>query len=145
MKVLYLQLHNRFGAETAYNSWAADVKEMYDWLPQQHIIKAIYWVLKHVQRKSRRLHVNVVQQESRVVMLIEGFGSLSFSMTVYIYYEFQFLFSIYDHLSLFPTFGTLMISVLLLLCTNLQVLPQSTLSQNYCISFSMICITHQWS
>ena len=65
MKLLYLQLQNRFGPETAYHSWAADVKEMYDWLPQQDIIKAIDWVLKHVQRKARRSHVTVVYKETK--------------------------------------------------------------------------------
>ena len=148
MKLLYLQLQNRFGPETAYHSWAADVKEMYDWLPQQDIIKAIDWVLKHVQRKARRSHVTVVYKETRksrlgksynsdasvsisfqqifevscfqlenaffqlngIVFLqllgipIGGFGSPSFSMTVCIYYEFQFMCSIYDHLSFISFF-----------------------------------------
>ena len=45
---------------------AADANEMYDWLPQQDIIQAIDWVLQHVQRKSRRSHVTVVYQESRL-------------------------------------------------------------------------------
>ena len=49
MKVLYLQLHNRFGAKTAHHSWAADVKEMYDWLPQQHIIKVTMEEIKCFQ------------------------------------------------------------------------------------------------
>ena len=30
MKLLYLWLHNMFGAETVYHSWAADVKQMCD-------------------------------------------------------------------------------------------------------------------
>ena len=53
MKVLYLQPHNRFGAETAHHSWAADVKEMYDWLPQQDIIKVTMKktrAFKHVRK-----------------------------------------------------------------------------------------------
>ena len=49
MKVLYLQPHNRFGAETAHHSWAADVKEMYDWLPQQDIIKVTMEEIKCFQ------------------------------------------------------------------------------------------------
>ena len=49
MKVLYLQLHNRFGAKTAHHSWAADVKEMYDWLPQQDIIKVSMKEIKSFQ------------------------------------------------------------------------------------------------
>ena len=59
MKLLYLQLQNRFGPETAYHSWAADVKEMYNWLPQQDIIKAIDWVLKHVQIKKITCHCSI--------------------------------------------------------------------------------------
>ena len=49
MKVLYLQPHNRFGAETAHHSWAADVKEMYDWLPQQDILKVTMEEIKCFQ------------------------------------------------------------------------------------------------
>ena len=48
MKVLLLQPHNRFGAETYY-SWTADVKETYDWLPQQHIIKVTMEQIKCFQ------------------------------------------------------------------------------------------------
>ena len=121
---------------------------MYDWLPQQDIIKAIDWVLKHVQRKARRSHVTVVYKETKKIRLgksynsdasvsisfqqifevscfqlenaffqlngivflqllgipIGGFGSPSFSMTVCISYEFQFMCSIYDHLSFISFF-----------------------------------------
>ena len=51
MKVLYLQPHNRFGAETAHHSWAADVKKMYDWLPQHahNIIKVTIEEIKCFQ------------------------------------------------------------------------------------------------
>ena len=37
MKLLFLYLNNKFGSETVFHSWAADVKEMYDWLPQSDI------------------------------------------------------------------------------------------------------------
>ena len=49
MKVLYLQPDKRFEAETVHHSWAADVKEMYDWLPQQDIIKVIMEEIKCFQ------------------------------------------------------------------------------------------------
>ena len=58
MKVLYLQPHNRFGAETAHHSWAADVKEMYDWLLQQDIIKLLWKktsAFKHVRRLASNM------------------------------------------------------------------------------------------
>ena len=58
MKVLYLQPHNRFGAETAHHSWAADVKEMYDWLPQQDIIKLL-WKKTNAFKHVRRLASNM--------------------------------------------------------------------------------------
>ena len=54
MKLLYLQLNNMFGSESSYISFAADVKEMYDWLPQNDIINAIEWVLKTVSRYFTR-------------------------------------------------------------------------------------------
>ena len=75
MKLLYLQLHNKFRSETVYHSWAADVKEMYDWLPQQDIIKAIEWVLKHVERKSRRSHVTVFYKETKKNRLGKSYNS----------------------------------------------------------------------
>ena len=75
MKLLYLQLHNKFRSETVYHSWAADVKEMYDWLPQQDIIKAIEWVLKHVERKSRRSHVTVFYKETKKNQLGKSYNS----------------------------------------------------------------------
>ena len=59
MKLLYMQLHNKFGSETVFNSWAADVKEMYDWLPQTDIIKAKNWILSYIAKKSRRTSVAV--------------------------------------------------------------------------------------
>ena len=60
---IYLQLHNKCGSETVYISWGFDVKEMYNWLLQQDIIKAIEWVLKHMERKSRRSHITVFYKE----------------------------------------------------------------------------------
>ena len=59
MKFLYIYLRNKFGSETVFNSWAADVKEMYDWLPQNDILKAIRWILSYVSKKSRRNYVAV--------------------------------------------------------------------------------------
>ena len=88
MKLLYLQLQNRFGPETAYHSWAADVKEMYDWLPQQDIIKAIDWVLKHVQRKSRRSHVTVTYIKKPEKADLESLTTL---MLQYQYHSNRFL------------------------------------------------------
>ena len=41
MKLLYLQLNDLFGSESSCIWFAADVKEMYDWLPQNDIINAI--------------------------------------------------------------------------------------------------------
>ena len=57
MKFLYIYLRNKFGSETVFNSWAADVKEMYDWLPQNDILKAIRWILSYVATNSRRILV----------------------------------------------------------------------------------------
>ena len=54
MKFLYMFLWDAYGANTEFMSWAADVKEMYDSLPQEDIIKAITWILKTVQKSSRR-------------------------------------------------------------------------------------------
>jgi len=54
-----MQLHNKFGSETVFNTWAADVKEMYDWLPQSDILRAIKWILSYIAKKSRRAHVAV--------------------------------------------------------------------------------------
>ena len=48
MKLLFMQLHNKFGSETVFNTWAADVKEMYDWLPQSDILKAVRWILTYI-------------------------------------------------------------------------------------------------
>ena len=62
MKLLYLQLNNIFGSESSYISLAADVKEMYDWLPQNDIINPKEWVLKTIERKSRRSYVTVFLQ-----------------------------------------------------------------------------------
>jgi hypothetical protein len=59
MKLLFLQLHNKFDSETTFHSWAADVKEMYDWLPQADILKAVHWILSYISRKSRRTSVAV--------------------------------------------------------------------------------------
>jgi hypothetical protein len=44
---------------------SADVKEMYDWLPQHDIIKAIEWVLKTIEKRSRRSHVTVFFCETK--------------------------------------------------------------------------------
>ena len=52
MKFLYIYLRNKFGSETVFNSWAADVKEMYDWLPQNDILKAIRWILSYVSKSQ---------------------------------------------------------------------------------------------
>ena len=49
MKLLYLQLNNAFKSETLFLSMAADVKEMYDWLPQHDVIKTIEWVLRQLK------------------------------------------------------------------------------------------------
>ena len=50
MKLLFMQLNNKFGSETVFNTWAADVKEMYDWLPQSDILKAIKWILSYIAK-----------------------------------------------------------------------------------------------
>ena len=44
---------------------SADVKEMYDWLPQHDIIKTIEWVLKTIEKRSRRSHVTVFFRETK--------------------------------------------------------------------------------
>ena len=49
MKLLYLQLNNAFKSETSFLSMAADVKEMYDWLPQHDVIMAIEWVVRQLK------------------------------------------------------------------------------------------------
>ena len=66
MKLLYLQLNNAFKSETLFLSMAADVKEMYDWLPQHDVIKAIEWVLKTVEMRSRRAHVTIFYRSSKL-------------------------------------------------------------------------------
>ena len=65
MKFLYMFLRDAYGANTEFMSWAADVKEMYDSLPQEDMIKAITWILKTVQKSSRRdfVCVNLKRQE----------------------------------------------------------------------------------
>jgi len=65
MKLLYLQLNGAFKSETSFLSMSADVKEMYDWLPQHDIIKAIEWVLKTIEKRSRRSHVTVFFRETK--------------------------------------------------------------------------------
>jgi len=54
-----------FGSESSFISLAADVKEMYDWLPQDDIVNAIEWVLKTIERKSRRSHVTIFYKETK--------------------------------------------------------------------------------
>ena len=66
MKLLYLQINNAFKSETSFLSMAADVKEMYDWLPQHDVIKAIEWVLKTVEMRSRRAHVTIFYRSSKL-------------------------------------------------------------------------------
>ena len=45
---------------------AADVKEMCDWLLQHNVIKAIEWVLKTVEMRSRRAHVTIFYRSSKL-------------------------------------------------------------------------------
>ena len=40
MYVYILQLTNKFWTKTVLNMWVADIKEMYDWLPQSAILKS---------------------------------------------------------------------------------------------------------
>ena len=54
-----------FKSETSFLSMSADVKEMYDWLPQHDIIKAIEWVLKTIEKRSRRSHIMVFFCETK--------------------------------------------------------------------------------
>ena len=82
MKLLYLQLNNMFGSESSYISFAADVKEMYDWLPQNDILNAIEWVIKTIERKSRRSYVTVFCKERKKNRLGKSYyaeDSISFS------------------------------------------------------------------
>ena len=65
MKLLFLYLNNRVGAETVFHSWAADVKEMYDWLPQSDILKAVKWALSYISKRYRRNFVAVFFKETR--------------------------------------------------------------------------------
>ena len=85
MKLVHLQLHNKFGSVTVYHSWVAHVKEMYNWLPQQDFRKAIKWVLKYVERKPRRSHVAVFYKKSKKNRLGKSYNtdtliSISFQM-----------------------------------------------------------------
>ena len=59
MKLLFLYLNNWFGSETVFHSWAADVKEMYDWFPQADILRAVKWALSYVSKNYRRNSVAV--------------------------------------------------------------------------------------
>ena len=45
MKLVFQHLNNKFGCETIFHSWAADVKEMRDWIPHTDILKAVKWAL----------------------------------------------------------------------------------------------------
>ena len=54
MKLLYLQLHNKFRSETIYHSWAADVKEMYDWLSQADIL-SFFFEKSHAKNRCNKL------------------------------------------------------------------------------------------
>ena len=65
MKLLFLYLNNKFGSETVFHSWAADVKEMYDWLPQSDILRAVKWVLSYISKKYRRNSVAVFFKETK--------------------------------------------------------------------------------
>ena len=74
MKLLYLQLNNAFQSETSFLSMAADVKEMYDWLPQHDVIKAIECVLKTVETRSRRAYVTVFSRSSKLNRLGKSYN-----------------------------------------------------------------------
>ena len=86
MKFLYMFLRDAYGANTEFMSWAADVKEMYDSLPQEDIIKAITWILKTVQKSSRRDFVCVNLKDRKKHHLGKGYNleetvSISFEKT----------------------------------------------------------------
>ena len=57
MKLLFMQLHNKFGSETFFNSSAADVKEMHDWLPQSDILKTVQWMLSYLHWQNPEGHL----------------------------------------------------------------------------------------
>jgi len=60
LKDSYSNIKNSYGKDTTIMTWAADIKEMYDWLlPQNIIITAIKHILQHVQKSSRRFWVSV--------------------------------------------------------------------------------------
>jgi hypothetical protein len=81
----FIHLNNAYGSETVLHTWAADVKEMYDWLPQDDIIKAIKWVLDYVKRRYRRDYVSVNFKSTKSSHLgrsyeCDEFVNLSFEM-----------------------------------------------------------------
>jgi hypothetical protein len=65
-KLAFIHLNDAYGSETALHMWAADVKEMYDCIPQKDVIKAIKWVLMCVKNKTRRDHVAVNFKNSKL-------------------------------------------------------------------------------
>jgi len=74
MKFLYMFPRDAYGVNTEFMSWAADVKEMYDSLPQEDIIKAITWILKTVQKSSRRDFVCVNLKDRKKHHLGKGYN-----------------------------------------------------------------------
>jgi hypothetical protein len=53
------KLANLYGPDTRFLTWVGDIKEMYDFLPQKEIKKAIKYILIYVQRTTRRKWINV--------------------------------------------------------------------------------------
>ena len=52
---------------------------MYDWLPQDDIVNPIKWVLKIIERKSRRSYVTIFYKERKRNKLFHVFAVQRFA------------------------------------------------------------------
>ena len=91
----FIHLNNAYGSETVLHSWAADVKEMYDWLPQDDIMLSIKWALSRIKQRYWRDHAFVYFLNSKCSHIgIDGDSvdgvNISFQM-IYDVYSFEIL------------------------------------------------------
>ena len=82
MKLLFGHFHSCFNAETTFQTWATDVKEMYDSLPYNDILKAVHWALSHVREKSRRDSVAVFFKCTKKVDLGKAMNPMNPSISL---------------------------------------------------------------
>jgi hypothetical protein len=75
----FQDLQRIFGNETQYITWAADIKEMYDWLPQHTIIQAVKHLLFYLRHSTRRDWVSVHRRSSKLNHLGKSHNSQEFA------------------------------------------------------------------